>query len=759
MALKYANNAKTTLNGAITDSATSIVVVDGSVFPTLGGGDYFYMTLEDVSLNREIVKVTARSTNTLTVVRAQNGTTARAFSNADKAEGRMVTGILDDLAALVGGVTPSAFFLTLVDDTTAGAALTTLGISAAAQTWLATPSSANLRSLISDESGTGALLFAGGALGAATATSINGLTITTTTGTLTLTNGKTFSVSNTLTLAGTDGSTLNIGAGGTLGSAAFKATGTSGNNVALLDGANTWSAAQNETFASTGFTKTLTNTDAGSLGVGIKMVHDSASPAANDVPGYINIYGKDSAGNEELYGYFQTCIVSPTNGAETSFSQMGSKANSIRIGSGLYFSQGSATSDMGLSTVNAAGYYINGTSLFATANTWSGANKFTSDVGPQFNSPFLGFWNAAGTRKAYIQAVAAGTLTIQPESDTVGVRINVNGGAATVEGDTIATLTASQSLSNKTLSSPTISGTVAGAYTRSNTTTYSQGYGVNFANSGATHGLFDYNNTTLIMTYNTGDWKTSVRLLSTSMQLYANNGLASWDGTSFFMGDGSAIAAGKINGSGSGTNGGAFLGIYNNSTTVIALGNYSAIIGGSYDATMLFYVASSAIKFRVGGSTEWLAVNSSGQATFIHNIKWGSSAQGTLTFSGSDAYIDAAGDMNLRAGGGTTFAIGRTTGLQAKTAAGTTTTGTLVVADANTRVTLTGGITVPNSVFAAGDMHVWHAGTSARTITRGSGVTMYVNGTNVASATLAANSIGGAYWSDASTVHLTGAIS
>ena len=103
MALKYANNAKTTLNGAITDSATSIVVVDGSVFPTLGGGDYFYMTLEDVSLNREIVKVTARSTNTLTVVRAQNGTTARAFSNADKAEGRMVTGILDDLAALVGG--------------------------------------------------------------------------------------------------------------------------------------------------------------------------------------------------------------------------------------------------------------------------------------------------------------------------------------------------------------------------------------------------------------------------------------------------------------------------------------------------------------------------------------------------------------------------------------------------------------------------------------------------------------------------------
>lgn len=99
-----------------------------------------------------------------------------------------------------------------------------------------------------------------------------------------------------------------------------------------------------------------------------------------------------------------------------------------------------------------------------------------------------------------------------------------------------------------------------------------------------------------------------------------------------------------------------------------------------------------------------------------------------------------------------------TTGLQAKTRAGTTTTGTLVAADANTAVTLTGGITLPNSVFSARDMHVWHAGTSARTITRGSGVTMYVGGTNVATATLAANGVGGGYWSDASTVHLTGQI-
>lgn len=59
---------------------------------------------------------------------------------------------------------------------------------------------------------------------ALTGKSYNGLTLTSTTGTFTLTAAKVFSVSNTLTLAGTDGSTLNVGTGGTLGSAAFTAS-------------------------------------------------------------------------------------------------------------------------------------------------------------------------------------------------------------------------------------------------------------------------------------------------------------------------------------------------------------------------------------------------------------------------------------------------------------------------------------------------------------------------------------------------------
>lgn len=61
-------------------------------------------------------------------------------------------------------------------------------------------------------------------LGAALATSINGLTLTSSTGTLTIANLKTLTASNTLTFSGTDGSTLNIGTGGTLGSNAYTST-------------------------------------------------------------------------------------------------------------------------------------------------------------------------------------------------------------------------------------------------------------------------------------------------------------------------------------------------------------------------------------------------------------------------------------------------------------------------------------------------------------------------------------------------------
>ncbi len=82
------------------------------------------------------------------------------------------------------------------------------GLGTGVATFLGTPSSANLRSALTDESGTGAALFAGGNGGAFSVTTLNGNTFTAGTYTLTGAAGKTFTFNNTLTFAGTDSTTM-----------------------------------------------------------------------------------------------------------------------------------------------------------------------------------------------------------------------------------------------------------------------------------------------------------------------------------------------------------------------------------------------------------------------------------------------------------------------------------------------------------------------------------------------------------------------
>jgi hypothetical protein len=62
------NNGTTTLNGAIDSSQTSITVTSGAVFPATGNFR--------IKISNEIMLVTARSTNDLTVVRGYEGTSA-----------------------------------------------------------------------------------------------------------------------------------------------------------------------------------------------------------------------------------------------------------------------------------------------------------------------------------------------------------------------------------------------------------------------------------------------------------------------------------------------------------------------------------------------------------------------------------------------------------------------------------------------------------------------------------------------------------
>jgi hypothetical protein len=97
------------------------------------------------------------------------------------------------------------------------------------------------------------------------------------------------------------------------------------------------------------------------------------------------------------------------------------------------------------------------------------------------------------------------------------------------------------------------------------------------------------------------------------------------------------------------------------------------------------------------------------------------------------------------------------TGMVARVLAGTETTGTLTVASANRTIQATGDITVPNAVFAAGDIILIYAGASSRTITQGASVTMRLGGTaTTGSRTLAARGVAVLFFVSSSEVVVSG---
>ena len=119
----FANNADSSLNGAIASDTTVLVLKagEGGKFPSPTNGDFFLVTLFQrvgtTELNHEIVKCTSRVGDNLTVVRAQEGTTAKAFNSGDLVELRVTAGTLtskadkENLASTVSMYSPVMHFL------------------------------------------------------------------------------------------------------------------------------------------------------------------------------------------------------------------------------------------------------------------------------------------------------------------------------------------------------------------------------------------------------------------------------------------------------------------------------------------------------------------------------------------------------------------------------------------------------------------------------------------------------------------------
>lgn len=108
------NNAVSRLAGSIntSDVQLSVSAGDGVKFPSPGAGQWFPLTLIRPDGSLELVRVTGRNGDVMTVLRGQEGTAPLGFSAGDRAELRVTAGVLNGKLDTDGGTVTGPVTLT-----------------------------------------------------------------------------------------------------------------------------------------------------------------------------------------------------------------------------------------------------------------------------------------------------------------------------------------------------------------------------------------------------------------------------------------------------------------------------------------------------------------------------------------------------------------------------------------------------------------------------------------------------------------------
>src|SRR6516164_8086885 len=100
MTILFSNNASTTVSGSITAASTTVMLAAGTgvLFPNPTGGNFYVATFYDqaTKTQNEIVHVTAMAGDIATIVRAQEGTTAKNWNAGDIFANLVTAGTLNN---------------------------------------------------------------------------------------------------------------------------------------------------------------------------------------------------------------------------------------------------------------------------------------------------------------------------------------------------------------------------------------------------------------------------------------------------------------------------------------------------------------------------------------------------------------------------------------------------------------------------------------------------------------------------------------